>query len=326
LTRDQPFQIAAVQACPVYLDLDGTIEKACSLIREAGSQGAKLAVFPEAFLSGYPIWVWFIPSAQTHPLRDLYTELHGNALTIPSAATDRLGEAARDAGVAVAIGANERNAEASDSTIYNTLLYIGPDGSILGKHRKLVPTAGERLVWGQGDGSDLEVYDLPFGRVGGLLCWENYMPLARHALAAWGIQIYAAPTWDRGEPWISSMRHIAKECRSFVVGCCSPMRVDDIPDRLDFKEQYLAGKGGWLNPGDSLIVDPDGKVVAGPAREEETILYAEVRPEQLVGPRWQLDVAGHYGRPDVFELRVHRKPTAQVRIVDPGDDEHERLP
>jgi nitrilase len=210
---------------------------------------------------------------------------------------------------------NERNSEASDSTLYNTLLYIGPDGKILGRHRKLMPTGGERLVWGMGDGSDLEVYELPFGRVSGLLCWENYMPLARYTLSALGVQIHVAPTWDRGEPWLSTMRHVAKESRSFVMGCCSAIRKEDVPDRLPFKKRYLGEVGDWINPGDSVIVDPDGKVVAGPVEKQETILYADVRPDQLVGPRWQLDVAGHYGRPDVFELRVNRKPRLQVSFI-----------
>jgi nitrilase len=152
--------------------------------------------------------------------------------------------------------------------------------------------------------------------VSGLICWENYMPLARYALSAWGCEIHVAPTWDRGEPWLSTMRHIAKESRSFVVGCCQAVRNADIPDALPFKAKYLSDVGEWINTGDSVIVDPDGKVVAGPAREAETILYADVRREQLVGPRWQLDVAGHYARPDVFELRVHRTPTPIIRVVD----------
>ena len=193
------------------------------------------------------------------------------------------------------------------------MLYLGPDGTILGKHRKLIPTGGERLVWGCGDGSDLEVYTLPFGRVSGLICWENYMPLARYALAAWGAQIHVAPTWDRGEPWLSTMRHIAKEGRAVVVGCCQAVRKDDIPDDLSFKSKYLSDVAGWINPGGSVIVDPDGKLIAGPASEVETILYADVRQEQLVGPRWQLDIAGHYARPDVFELIVHRTPMPVIR-------------
>jgi nitrilase len=297
------------------LNRDATLDKACELIGRAAREGAALAVFPEAFMPGYPVWTWFIPPGHTHPLREIYTELHANSVAVPSATTDRLCAAARKEGVAVAIGINEKNSEASDSTLYNTLLYIGPDGTLLGKHRKLVPTGGERLVWGQGDGSDLEVYELPFARVGGLLCWENYMPLARYALSAWGAQIHLAPTWDHGEPWLSTMRHLAKESRCFVVGCCSAMQKDDIPDRLAFKSKYLEAVSGWINPGDSVIVDPDGKIVAGPASEEETILTAEVNPDQLVGPRWQIDVAGHYARPDVFELRVHRRPRPFLQVV-----------
>jgi len=315
------FRIAAVQACPVYLDRERTLDKACALINETSRGGAQLAVFPEAFVPGYPIWVWFIPAARTKDLGDAYARLHENAITIPGPATARLCDAARAAGVAVAIGVNERNAEASHSTLYNTLLYIGPDGTILGKHRKLVPTAGERLVWGRGDGSDLEVYQLPFARVGGLICWENYMPLARYALSAWGEQIHLAPTWDRGEPWTSTMRHIAKEGRCFVVGCGQPVRRADIPDDLPFKAKYLGELKEWINQGGSVIVDPDGRIVAGPANEVETVLYADVRADQLIGPRWQLDIGGHYARPDVFELRVHRRPTPMIQVVDDGGDE-----
>jgi nitrilase len=239
---------------------------------------------------------------------------------VPGPATEVLGAVAAECEVTVAIGVNERNSESSDSTLFNTLLYIGPDGAVLGRHRKLVPTSAEKLVWGRGDGSDLEVYDLPFGRLGGLICWENYMPLARYALTAWGAQFHAAPTWDRGEPWLSTMRHVAKEGRVFVLGSCQAFHVDDIPDRFAFKEQYLGQVEGWLNPGGTVIVDPDGKIVAGPAMEEETILYADVRPDQLVGPRWQIDVAGNYARPDVFELRVHRRPTPVLHVVDHSEE------
>jgi nitrilase len=186
-----------------------------------------------------------------------------------------------------------------------------------------MPTGGEKLVWGLGDGSDLEVYDLPFGRLGGLLCWENYMPLARYAMSAWGTEIFVAPTWDRGEPWLSTMRHVAKEGRCYVVGCCTPMHKDDVPDRFAFKEKYLGAVEGWINPGDSVIVDPDGKVVAGPASQTETILYAELDRAKITGPRWQLDVAGHYARPDIFELIVHRRPKPLL-TVSLDQDERER--
>lgn len=300
--------IAAVQAAPAFLDLDRSIEKACRLIEEAADHGASLVVFPESFLPAYPLWVWFIPPGHTHPLRELYAALHANSITMPGKAISRVADAAARAHVCVAMGASERNSESSDGSLFNSLVMIGADGRIFGRHRKLVPTAGERLVWAQGDGSDLEVYELPFGRVGGLICWENYMPLARYALAAWGEQIHLAPTWDRGEPWTSSMRHIAKESRCFVVSCCQVVHKNDIPDTWAFKREYLHAVEDWINPGYSLIADPDGKLIAGPLAQEEAILYAQVQPAQLAGPRWQLDIAGHYSRPDVFELHVHRSP------------------
>jgi nitrilase len=308
------FKIAAIQASSVFLDRDASVEKACALLRESAENGATLAVFPEAFVPGYPLWVWYIPPGRTQPLRTLFSELHRNSIAIPGPETRRLGEVAAECGVTVAIGVNERNAEASDSTLYNTLLYIGSNGEVLGKHRKLIPTGGERLVWGQGAEADLDVFDLPFGRLGGLICWENYMPLARYALAARGEQIHLAPTWDRGEPWISTMRHIAKEGRCFVVGACQALHKDDIPDSFEFKKEYLGDVEGWINPGMSVIVDPDGKIVAGPLEAAEGILYADVEPTQLVGPRWQLDVAGHYARPDLFELTVHRGARPLLRV------------
>jgi nitrilase len=316
-------RLAAVQAASEFLNLDATIEKACRLIEEAANGGATLAVFPEAFVPGYPLWVWFIPPGHTHPLRAVYTRLHQSSVTIPGAETRRLGEAAGDCGITVAIGVNEKNSEASNSTLYNTLLYLGADGKVLGKHRKMIPTAGERLVWGQGAVFDPEVFQLPFGRLSGLICWENYMPLARYTLSAWGEQIHVAPTWDRGQPWISSMRHVAKEGRCFVVSACQAFHKDDIPDDLEFKEAYLAEVDGWINPGLSLIADPDGKIVAGPLEAEEGILYADIEPHQLVGPRWQLDVAGHYARPDIFSLQVHRQPRPFLSIVDAEENEQD---
>jgi nitrilase len=310
-----PFLIAAVQATPVFLDLDASVEKACALIAEAGRAGAKLAVFPEGFLPTYPLWAWFIPPHKTNELRELYTELLENAIAVPSRQTDQLCRAAAAAGVTVVMGVNERNVEASGTTLYNTLLFIGADGQLLGKHRKLVPTVAERLVHAQGDGSTLRVYDLPIGRLAGLICWENYMPLARYALYAWGAELYVAPTWDRGEPWTSTLRHIAKEGRVYVIGCCTPMRRDDIPDRYAFKGAYLPDVE-WLNPGESTIIDPDGKFLVEPVRNREEILYAEVNPRTVKGPRFQLDVAGHYGRPDVFELTVRRNARPMVRVLD----------
>jgi nitrilase len=318
-----PFKVAVVQATPVFLDRAATVEKACELIACAGREGARLIVFPEAFIPTYPDWVWTIPPGEMRLLGELYAELVANAVTIPSDATERLCRAAKLAGAYVVMGINERNVEASGESLYNTLLYIDDQGQIMGKHRKLIPTAGERLVWAQGDGSTLHVYDTPLGKLGGLICWENYMPLARYTMYAWGTQIYVAPTWDRGNPWLSTLRHIAKEGGVYVLGCCMVMRKDDIPDRFGFKEQFYASADEWINVGDSAIVHPEGGFLAGPVRRKEEILYAEIDPRQWCGPRWMLDVAGHYARPDVFELIVH---TDVRHMIKQGDVREESEP
>ena len=291
--KKESFLVAAAQVAPVFLDRDASIDKACDLIREAGRQGARLVVFPEGFIPTYPFWSWFIPAGKTHALRELYTRLLDNAITIGDAATQRLCKAAKDSQVAVVMGCNEANAEASGTTLFNSLLFIGPDGSLLGTHRKLVPTVGERLVHGRGDGRGLQVYDLPFARVSGLICWENYMPLARYSLYAWGAQIHVAPTWDRDEPWLSTLRHIGKEGRVFVIGCCSAVHRDQIPDDLAFKSDYLPEGIEWINPGGTAIADPDGKWLLEPVFEREELLYAEIETDKMKGPRFKLDVAGH---------------------------------
>jgi nitrilase len=310
-----PFKVAAVQATPVFLDREATIDKACELIVAAGSEGARLIVFPEAFIPSYPDWVWVIPSGEEGVLNELYAELLTNSVTIPGDATDRLCRAAKLANAYVVMGMNERNVEASGASLYNTLLYIDAQGEILGKHRKLVPTGGERLVWAQGDGSTLQVYDTPLGKLGGLICWENYMPLARYTMYAWGTQIYVAATWDRGQPWLSTLRHIAKEGRVYVIGCCIAMRKDDIPDRYSaMKQKFYAEADEWINIGDSAIVNPEGEFIAGPVRKQEEILYAEIDPRMMQGPKWMLDVAGHYARPDVFRLTVHTDVRRMIRM------------
>jgi nitrilase len=309
------FKIAVVQAAPVVLNREATVSKACELIAEAGRSGARLVVFPEAFIPTYPDWVWRIPPGQHRVLADMYAELLEQSVEIPSPVTENLSQAARQAGVYVAMGLNERNAQASNASLYNTLLYIGPEGDLLGKHRKLVPTAPERMVWAQGDGSTLEVYDTSLGKLGGLICWENYMPLARYTLYAWGVQIYLAPTWDNGEPWLSTLRHIAKEGRAYVIGCSIAMQKQDIPDRFEFKAKYYSEVGEWINKGDSAIVSPDGKFVAGPLHAEEGILYAELDPRQMRGSKWNLDVAGHYARPDVFRLTVSKEDRPMIDVA-----------
>ena len=199
--------VAAVQATPVFLDRDATTEKACALAKEAAAGGASLVVFPEAFIPAYPDWVWRLPAWQDGPFMH---RLLDQAVAVPGPTTARLGEAARAAGVYLAVGVNE----IAGGTLYNTLLYLGPDGELAGTHRKLMPTGGERTVWGYGDGSTLGVVPTPFGVVGGLICWENYMPLARAAMYAQGVEIYLAPTWDNSDEWVATLQHIAKEGRA----------------------------------------------------------------------------------------------------------------
>lgn len=296
--------VAAVQAAPVFLDREATVEKACAAIAEAGKRGAGLVVFPESFVPAYPDWVWAVPSGEQKLLADLYAELTDNAVEVPSATTKRLGQAAKRAKTYVVMGVTECGAEGS-GTLYNTLVYFDAQGNVMGKHRKLVPTGGERLVWGQGDGSTLEVYDTPFGRLGGLICWENYMPLARYAMYAWGTQVYVAATWDRGEPWLATLKHIAREGRTYVIGCGMALRKDDIPDRLEVKKRFYADAREWINVGDSAIVDPQGNFIAGPSHKKEETLYAELDLREQVGSKWMLDVTGHYSRPDVFQLTVN---------------------
>ncbi len=312
-SRSSSFTIAAVQAAPVFLDRKKTIDKACKLIAEAAQLGARLIVFPEAFIPTYPDWVWVVPPGEEGLLHELYAELIANSIDIPGEATAKLCQAARRAKAMVAIGVNERNAEASGTSLYNTLLYIDAEGSVIGKHRKLVPTNAERLVWAAGDGSTLQAFETPLGKVGGLICWENYMPLARYAMYAWGTQIYLAPTWDRGQTWTATLQHIAKEGRVYVVGCSIAMRRDDIPDRYAWKERFYRNADEWINVGDSAIVAPGGEFIAGPVRMKEETLYVEVNLNEVQGARYMFDAAGHYGRPDVFELVVHQEPRPMVR-------------
>ena len=315
--ESQPFTVAAVQAAPVFLNRDATIDKACTLIATAARAGAKLIVFPEAFVPGYPDWVWSVPPRERQAINALYAELVENAVPVPGDAAYRLGRAARDAGAHVVIGVNERNDEASGTSLYNTLLFFGADGSLLGKRRKLVPTACERLVWAPGDGSTFQVFDTPLGKIAGMICWENYMPLARYAAYAWGTQIYVAATWDRGEPWLATLRHIAREGRVFVIGCGQALHRDDIPDRYAFKRLYPVDRE-WINAGDSAIAGPDGRWIAAPLHEQQGTVMAEIDIRQALGSRWMFDAAGHYGRPDVFELTVHRDPRPMVRTVEQG--------
>ncbi len=292
---------AAVQATPVFLDRDATVAKACVLIEEAGTNGAGLVVFPETFIPTYPDWVWRAP-VWDGPSPALFGRLLENAVEVPGPATEALGKAARKAKAYVSMGVNER--EPNGSTIYNTQVYLGPDGKIIGKHRKLMPTGGERLVWGMGDGSTLQVFETPFGRVGGLTCWENYMPLARFAMYAKGIDIWVAPTWDQGDVWVSTLRHIAKEGLVYVIGVAPLLRGSDVPDDVPGRGELWGGSDDWMNRGYSCIVAPGGEVLAGPLVEKEGILYAELDASQGRAKRFEFDPVGHYSRPDVFRLTV----------------------
>jgi len=290
-------KIAAVQAAPVFCDREATVEKVGTLTKEAAANGAELVVFPEAFVPTYPDWVW-----RTTPWADgdWYARWADQCVDVPGPACDALGAAAAEHGVYLAIGVNER----AGGTIYNTLLYFGPDGALLAKHRKLMPTGGERLAWGQGDGSTLAVIDTPFGRVGGLICWENYMPLARAAMYEQGIDIWLAPTWDNSDVWVASMRHIAKEGRCYVVGVNSCLRATDVPESIPGRDEIYGDADDWMSRGNTVIVDPDGTILAGPITEQEGILYADADRETITRSRRQFDVTGHYARPDVFRLDV----------------------
>jgi nitrilase len=315
--KDKPFLVAAAQISPVFMDREKTVQKACQTIGEAGKKGAKIIVFPEALIPGYPDWVWVVPPGIRGDIQaTMYGELLDQAVTIPSPATDKLCSAAKAAGVHVVVGVDERSA--SGGTLYNTLIYINDRGEIMGKHRKLVPTVSERLVWAPGDGSTLEAYDTPYGKIGGLICWENYMPLARYAMYAWGVEIYVAPTWDCSENWVGTMQHIAREGRVAVIGCCIAMKRSDIPSRYEFTQHYPPAErpeDAWVNVGNSVIVAPGGRIIAGPSLCKEEILYGEIDPAWARGSKFSLDVAGHYGRPDVFQLTVNREPNEAINVI-----------
>jgi nitrilase len=289
--------VAAVQATPVILDREATIDKVGVLTKEAVANGAALVVFPEAFVATYPDWIW-----RTTPWadREWYLRWIDQAVDVPGPACDALGAIADDAGVYLAIGVNER----VRGTVYNTLLYFAPDGSLAAKHRKLMPTGGERLVWGQGDGSTLSVFDTPFGRIGGLTCWETYMPLARYAMYAQGIDIYIAPTWDNSEMWVPTMRHIAKEGRMYVIGVTFCLRGSDVPDDLPGRDDLYGGDDDWMAKGNSCIVGPEGELLAGPLEGSEGIVYAELDIDRARQSRRYFDPVGHYARTDVFRLVI----------------------
>ncbi len=299
-------KVAAAQITPVFLDLEKTVEKACESIIQAGKEGADLIVFPEAFISGYPDWVWLVPNSNGAELNELFVKLVENSVSIPDNSTDKLCQAAKTAGINVVMGLHERNTESSNASLFNSLLFIDNDGRILGKHRKLIPTGGERLIWARGDGSTLTSYDTTVGKIAGLICWENFMPLARNAIYECGTQILASPTWDKSANWLQSMQHIAREGGMFVISACMPLKMADIPDRFEFKKRYPEGRD-WINVGNSGIIAPNGKLLAGPLEAEEGILYADIDLNDIIAAKRMFDAAGHYSRPDVFDFNVRKK-------------------
>lgn len=308
MTNEPIIQAAVVQAAPVLFDRAATIEKTIQLINEASGQDARLMLFPEAFIPAYPRGLSFgtVVGSRSPEGRDLWRLYWENSVDVPGPDTERLGEAAKEAGTYLAIGVIERDAK-TRGTLYCTLLYFGPDGTLLGKHQKLKPTAAERVIWGEGDGSTLTVLDTHIGRIGGLICWENYMPLARMAMYNQGVGIYLAPTADYREVWQSSMVHIALEGRCFVLGCNQFVSKDMYPAGLPGGED-LDNQPDIMSRGGSVIVSPLGKVIAGPLWDKEGILYARLDMSEVVKGKMDFDVSGHYARPDVFQLHTACAP------------------
>ena len=299
----EPVIAACIQAEPVILDREATIDKLQALAAEAAGHGARLLVFPEAFLPAYPssTWARALAGWAEPGAKEAFALLARESVEVPGPAERRLGAIAREHGVWLVTGVTERDPE-RPATLYNTLLYHGPDGTLALKHRKLVPTNHERLVWGPGDGHGLRAIQTPLGRIGGLICWENYMPLARFALYESGIELYVASTADDSDAWQATLVHIARESRAFVISPSHYQRADSYP--TDFPLRSLLEGAGTIGRGGSAILGPDGGYLAGPLYDEESILYAELQPARLDEERQRFDPAGHYHRPDVLSLGV----------------------
>ena len=298
-----PVTVACVQVEPAILDRAGTIDRVAEWTAEAAGAGAALVVFPETFVPAYPSssWARALAGWAEPGAKEAFALLHRESLAVPGPDADRLAAIAREHGVWLVVGVNELDPE-RPGTLYNSLLYWSPDGELALHHRKLVPTNHERLVWGPGDGRGLRAVETPLGRIGGLICWENYMPLARFSLYESGVEIYIASTADDGESWQATLRHIALESRAFVVAPSHFQRAGSYPD--DFPLRGLLEGRDLLGRGGSAILAPDGGYLAGPLYDEEGILYADLDPEFLLGERQRFDPAGHYHRPDVLRLTV----------------------
>jgi nitrilase len=313
VTEGSGVRVAIVQHPPVLLDREATLAAAVTHLHAAADAGARLVVFPEAYIPGYPVWIWRLrPGVDFELTSAIHRQLLDNSVDLVADGLRPLRDAAAERHLVVVCGLDEREGEFSRSTLYNTLVTIGSDGTILNRHRKLMPTNPERMVWGQGDASGLRVTDTAVGRVGALICWENYMPLARYALYADGVEIYVASTWDEGDMWIATMRHIAAEGRCWVIGSGCSLRASDVPATFPGRDQLFPDPDEWMNPGDSVVVAPGGAIVAGPLHEEHGLLLADIDPARAAAAHRTLDVAGHYSRSDIFSLAIDRSAQRPV--------------
>jgi nitrilase len=309
-------KVAVIQKPPVLLNRSSTIDSVLASIDEAVSEGASLLVFPEAYIPGYPTWIWRLrPGGDGSLTGEIHARLRENAVDLDGGDLQPVQEAAAKHGITIVIGINERDSRFSGTTLFNTVVVIGPDGALLNRHRKLMPTNPERMVWGMGDASGLRVVNTPAGRLGALICWESYMPLARYALYAQDIEIYVAPTWDTGESWLATMRHIAKEAGCWVIGTATALQGYDVPSNFPEREK-LYTEDEWINDGDAVVIKPMGAIAAGPLNRQKGILYAEIDAETARRARRSLDVSGHYSRPDIFSFAVDRKPLPPVVFSD----------
>ena len=292
---------AVVQACPILFDKKKTIEKIGDLTSKAAQQNAGLILFPEVFIPGYPRGLSFgtVVGGRSDEGRELFLRYWENAIEVQSKETEQLGKFAKEAKAYLVIGVTEK--DKTSDTLFCTLLYFSPSGELLGKHRKLKPTAAERILWGEGDGRDLNVYETPLGKIGGLICWENYMPLARMVLYQQGVEIYLAPTADSRDTWQATLSHIACESRSYVLGCNQFVTKDSYPD---FLKEEVKNQPSIMSSGGSVIISPLGKVLAGPLFDKEGSLYADLDPREIIKAKMDFDVIGHYARPDVFDFKL----------------------
>jgi len=301
---ESPVKVACVQVEPVIFDREATLDRLDALAGEVAGAGARLAVFPEAFIPAYPssAWAKALAGWSDPRAKAAFALLARESVAVPGPAADRLGEIAARHGLWLVTGVTEIDPE-RPGTLFNTLLYHSPDGRLALRHRKLVPTNHERLVWGQGDGGGLRALPTELGRIGGLICWENYMPLARFALYESGVEIYIASTADDSDEWQATIVHIARESRCFVIAPSHYQRAASYPD--DFPLNDLLAGHDVIGRGGSAILGPDGSYLAGPLYDEEGILYADLEPERLFEERQRFDPSGHYHRPDVLGLTVN---------------------